>query len=367
MAADTTRAAISALGTARGDDYLLRPELHASALPPVAGALARVLRRAEVEAIISAYGAADQAAIKHQSAYKWFGRLSLRATFLAALAGGVSLALLQTGTPAGPMALLDQVSAVLHGAAAITPAIAFGLALYGSLLIQFLAISAAFAGAAMVRRSGLFDLWNTQRGLAELHRRQLFETVVAGEEPQKAGEIALLPLQLEYFRRYQLDVQLTYYRRRGEEHQQAAEGTKGFWGSAWRFANFPGTPFAVFILAMVALVLQSALALNTGLMLTMLGLLGVAGTGLTSYFNGVSALNQDRLNAARYNIAARNLEFLLEQRLDPVRASAAAGEKAAVRKFVDDVNAQISTEHREWYLLHDAQTQPGLTVARPSL
>jgi hypothetical protein len=285
---------------------------------------------------------------------------------VATFFGGLSLSLLQSGQFLGPAEVAEQLEAAWSAGAEPSWNLAANVALYVSLTLQFAAISAAFLAAQLLRGRRLFDVWNKERGEAELYRRTLFETVTRSDEPLRPGEIALLPLQLEYFRRFQLDVQSAYYRRRGDQHWEASNGSKGLGGQVWRAANWPGTPLAVFVIAMVILLAPGQSALVSGL-LTGLSLLGVLGTGLTSYFNGVSALDQDRLNAARYFIAAKNLNFLYESRLPAARKLAAAGDKEAVAKFVDDVNAQISTEHREWFLLHDPDSQPGLSVARPSL
>jgi hypothetical protein len=48
----------------------------------------------------------------------------------------------------------------------------------------------------------------------------------------------LLPLQMEYFRRYQLDVQRSYYQARGREHARAVRR------SAWWRVGAPGLVIA---------------------------------------------------------------------------------------------------------------------------
>jgi hypothetical protein len=374
MSADVTQAAIRALGANHSDDYVLQPEKHAGDLPAEAGALARVLSSEHVGGIIAAYRAADTAAIAHQGTYKQLGRQGLQAILVAAIFGGLSLWLLGLEGWFNPAELLQ----IFRGPPIVIdpqdPAskipfdlrLQISLALYVVLAGQFLWISDGFLAAWRIRRQRLFDKWNEERGLAERHRRELFEAVTSAEEPVRDGEAPLLPLQLEYFRRFQLDVQSAYYRRRGDQHREAANGSKGLSGQVWRLANAPGTPVIVFVIVIGILFTPSLPASLVSLLLTGLSLAGVLGVGFSNYFAGVSALNQDRLNAARYYIAANNLNYLYDHRLEPARADAAAGDRAAVKKFVDDVNAQISTEHKEWYLLHDSDSQPDLRLVRPA-
>ena len=64
----------------QASDWQLRPELHAAALPAEAGALKRVLERAELKDIVARYRTADTAAVLAQARYKRIGRLGLYAT-----------------------------------------------------------------------------------------------------------------------------------------------------------------------------------------------------------------------------------------------------------------------------------------------
>ena len=67
-----------------------------------------------------------------------------------------------------------------------------------------------------------------ERAIAELARVKLFNDLMEANEEPRNGELPLLPLKLEYFRRYQFDVQRRYYSGRADEHARAAGQGKGW-------------------------------------------------------------------------------------------------------------------------------------------
>src|SRR5262249_42697326 len=80
-----------------------------------------------------------------------------------------------------------------------------------------------------------FDSWMKARAQAEDARIELFRRVMDAVDPapgagaRQGGELKLLPLKLEYFRRYQLDLQRHYYAGRGQQHEEAAGWTHRWW------------------------------------------------------------------------------------------------------------------------------------------
>jgi hypothetical protein len=63
----------------------------------------------------------------------------------------------------------------------------------------------------------------TGRARAEAERLKYFELATQSVENSESAGIPLPLLQLEYFRRYQLDVQRAYYRKRRQNHKQATD------------------------------------------------------------------------------------------------------------------------------------------------
>jgi hypothetical protein len=93
-------------------------------------------------------------------------------------------------------------------------------------------------------------------------------------------------LKLEYFRRYQLDVQRTYYRGRGKQHAESASQTLMLGGLAVLAGSVSAGAAGVLGVADVALTAFAAL--------------GVVGTALSAFATTREAMNQDRRNAERY-------------------------------------------------------------------
>jgi hypothetical protein len=331
--------AISAIGADDpASDWILRPEIHSISLPPQAGALSRILARADVKAIMVRYAGADSRAIKAQAAYKTLCRRVIQARFLAVLSGGaLVLPIVTSGVLEKPYSTyLLQAGTVLQ--------------------YSFLAIALFLAAYLSLR--GFFRGWMEARAEAELARAELFDHVMRSDEPAKLGELPLLPLALEYFRRYHLDVQQRYYRGRGVQHARAAGQTR-----RWRWILRAGG-----VLALIPLVgtvgawfgAFSDLPINLNakeLHVTLLAA-GLALSALLSSMAAISAMNLDERNAARYQVLDQNLTELSGEELKRARAAAAAGDSIGVRLFVDNVQRLLSAEHQEWIILKKHMARP---------
>jgi hypothetical protein len=92
-----------------------------------------------------------------------------------------------------------------------------------------------------------------KRAESEIARIELFNRIVHTHETSQGDELPLLPLKLEYFRRYQLDVQRRYYRGRGEQHAAA------LWRSNWwLIASLVITVASVLLAMLVGLQMTAA-------------------------------------------------------------------------------------------------------------
>jgi hypothetical protein len=192
----STEAARTAIGTGAPLDWSLKPSEHVRALGPESGALVRVLKRSDLEEVVDTFESADREAAKARDRYKrlagWSAGLSSVAVVLAA--------------------------AVLLG---LSRSINSGLDLRWLVGAQGAALAVSFVLSFVLAWTRPFDAWMRHRGMAEHQRILFFTRVCEAKEPSRGEELALLPLQLEYFRRYQLDVQRKYYRERGAEHRRA--------------------------------------------------------------------------------------------------------------------------------------------------
>jgi hypothetical protein len=329
MSANDTEAA-KAVGEQAADDWHLRPEKHADALPPAGGPLARVLRTPEVEGIVARYHDADARAIAQQVKYRRLGRVSIWARFMALAVGGIAL------LPLGQLNMFLPRSALI-------------VAQGGAIIVSLLA-------ALWVIQRAHFSNWMHARAAAEIARVDLFSRILDASSAVQPGELGLLPLKLEYFRRYQLDVECAFYRGRGAEHARAAGATM-----RWKLIS----------LALVAVV--------TAAILYSLGIFGGSArwddvtqkvaiafmtlvSAVLALISDTSLMDMSERNAARYATTYANLSKLRAQFLEPVRAAAAQGDEAAVQAFTRIVNEQISSEHREWVYIHDLAPRPEMEL-----
>jgi dsDNA-binding SOS-regulon protein len=307
-------AAKDAIGEGKKDDYVIAPSRHADELAMKAPALARILRKSELNATARVYEQKDAEAGQAQLVFK---RAASRANWAVFLTACFSALLLVTA----PFPVLSS------GAAGKALQIALGLC--GIL-------SGAFGAMWLfkIREGKLLERWMTARAGAETRRLEYFALAATLRDDGTAGEIPLTLLQCEYFRRYQLDVQRAYYGGRAADHERAAD----------RMLNV--SAFAVG-LACLATGFGGVLAGAVGGAWVALGGLGAIATGLAAFASANEAANQDRRNAERYRRTLDALEAL-SAKLDAVRSAAAQDEREPLAQFVAAVHEQLSLEHRQW-------------------
>jgi hypothetical protein len=171
----------------------------------------------------------------------------------------------------------------------------------------------------------------TARARAETKRLSYFSYIAHASAEPLDRQLELL--KLEYFRRYQLDLQLAYYKSRRSGHRNSAERTLDLSAGA----------------VMVAAIASGAAGVLGALSSewAALGSLAVFGAALQAFAAARESLHQDRRNAERYEHSAQALQGLRE-RLDDVRGGIAAGSPSVLTEYVTAVQDQLSLEHRQW-------------------
>lgn len=323
---------ISAIGKNTSDDWQLRPQAHAAALSPSASALKRVLSQDKIKEIMNNFNMADALAIASQKQYRFWGRAGIYAIAIAAIIGTALIL------------RVDEKFGVEVKWAALT--VEYGVLLLAFLIAQWLGIKRPF------------ERWMQKRGTAEILRVQLFDEVTQAQEPLRENELPLLPLQLEYFRRYQLDVQRAYYNGRGKQHAQAAGSSK-----KWMLGSSLLTVLWALIAGAAAIHLlaqQGIMNLPNWLQAMQLEkferwimALGVVASSLYAASASRSLMDLDARNAARYQTTSENLEHITETLLEETRQAAKNGDRDKVLGFIRLVQNQISSEHREWVMLRE--------------
>jgi hypothetical protein len=310
--AEAVKLAAAAIGEGRPDDFILAPTTHAEELAGKAPALASLLRTAKIATLARQYERRDREAGDAQRRFKdamlW-----------------ANAAVLATGVLGAAIMVVGILEEALDDADLWPLLLVLGL---GAL------VSGAFASMWLfrVREGNLVEAWMSGRAHTESARLEYFATLAKA----KTGESSELPLgllKLEYFRRYQLDVQIAYYDRRGGQHRESADRTLTLGG---------------FAAALGAVASGSAgIAASIEAPWAALAALGVIGTALAAFAATREAVNQDRRNAERYGRTLSALE-ILRGRLDDVRAGVLAGSQDLLEEYVAGVHEQLSLEHREW-------------------
>jgi hypothetical protein len=298
------------IGSQGAADYVFDLDAHPALYRQSAPALARALEASRIRAIVEGYRQSDLAAVAAQAAYK----------------GGMNRANLAVLGAAAFGALMMAAQIVLEGRP-FTPYVIGGLGLLS-------AISGALAAMWLhgVNAGSLLNRWMQARATAETQRLSYFSTLVAAR-PAGIRDVELDLLKLEYFRRYQLELQRRFFSARGAVHERAASRTLTLASVAVAGAS-------------VASLVSGAAGALAGVA-TGLGVLGVFAAALSTYANAREAISQDRRNAERYRRTDEAL-LALSGRLDEVRAAVARGNHQALVEFVAAVNEQVSLEHRQW-------------------
>lgn len=305
---DRIRAAIEAVGPSGADDYTIALTKHAEQYRTAVPALADLLSRSRIQAVAQRFQEQDLRAIERQHRFNNTSRYVRAAVFCA---GTATALLLMAGV------LRTELDAQAQDVLLVVATI--GAIAAGALATMWI---------RQIREGRLLEQWMTQRAQAETTRLAYFERITS------ATDIAEPLLQLEYFRRYQLDVQRTYYRLRAAEHRGTADQalSRSSLGMA-------GGALAGGLAGVLGGTLHPAWTALAGL--------GIAGQAWSALVANAEATAQNRRNAERYDQAYLALDHIYE-RLDEVRIAVASGDRAVMREFVDAVHEQLSLEHRQW-------------------
>ncbi|MHB9074690.1 MAG: hypothetical protein ACYC6G_14335 [Desulfobaccales bacterium] len=312
---DAIKAAKEAIGSGKTDDYGIAPTKHAEEFIDKAPTLSDILSSSEVRINAQRYEEED---LNATDAQRQFNKIFIRAN-IAVLITGVFVALVLVSGVLGKYLSEENLK----------------------ILLAVLSLGGVIAGVIaskdlyVIRQGGLLEAWMSKRAFAETARLDYFDTLV--RFPIPATDISSPPialLKLEYFRRFQLDVQRAYYRERGKDHKQ--EAVKILSLSGWAMA---GAAIATGAAGVLSGAIDTRFAALAGL--------GTIFTNLSSYTSMKEAVNQNRRNAERYARTLRVLEDLYKK-LDEVRKAVYAAGLMPLFDFVEAVHEQLSLEHRQW-------------------
>lgn len=340
---EVTMAAIEAVGADQPSDWELRPESHIAALknPAAAAPLVKLLKNMDLVPIVNQYVSANREAVAAQATYKRYARLSAIGSLLAVVIASVML--------------LPRVGGI--GDEIVTTAAVF----------QFVLLTLSIIASLWLAWRKPYDVWMRKRADAEIARIQLFRHVTTADGSREANSLPVLPLQLEYFRRFHLDIQRVYYRERGEQHKRAVRRRL-----VWRSIAL------IFVFAAAVPILWTVQGKDwipswVEQWLTLLPpegefaqrlflCLGLIGGALQGFLAANALISYDERNSARYRETRENLDDLAARPLNEAREAAAAGDRSRVYGFYALVDEQVSSEHREWTAIR--QLVPDLSLDR---
>jgi hypothetical protein len=258
-------AAQDALGRASSGDYKIQPANHAQELEAKAPALAALLRSSELSVLAEQYEKKDKEATENQAVFKTTASRANWAVLLTACFSTLLLIVGPTKSVAGVS--VPNVLAIVGVCGVISGAL-------GSMWVY------------RAREGKLLDNWMTARAAAEMLRRQYFEAVTSFVAPGNVSPIAPALLQFEYFRRYQLDVQIAFFQSRAADHRRDANRLLSLGAGSVALASI-GAGLA----AVLSGINPSWVAIAA---------LGTVATALASFASTKESVNQSRQNAERY-------------------------------------------------------------------
>ena len=309
------RAAAEAIGAGKPNDYIISPTKHAQEFQDRAPALAAILNSAAVKTDALRYEEEDHSALNAQNKFK---TIFTRANIAVFITGAFIALVLVIGT-LGKFLTEENLKIFL------------AILSCGG----FIAGGLASRDLYLIRQGSLLEEWMSKRAFAETTRLDYFNSFVNLSPP--TSELSSIPfelLKLEYFRRFQLDVQRAYYRKRGQQHKEEAFRTQSI--SGWAIG---GAAIATGAAGVLSGAINPMFAAVAGI--------GTIFTNLSSFTSMKEAVNQDRRNAERYERTLRVLEDLYKK-LDDVRKAVYSAGIQPLLDFVEAVHEQLSLEHRQW-------------------
>lgn len=301
------------IGSNKPDDYVIQPSKHADELRTTAPALAAILDSSLVKVTSQQFEKKDQKALEAQ---REFTRIFNRANKLV-LATAILTALVLTVGILNPLLAGNDKFLLL--------ALSIGSVITGSFASKDL---------YMVRQGRLLEEWMIKRAEAESKRLDYFSEIANADAPAgQDSEVPLYLLKLEYFRRYQFDVQLAYFNHRGERHRKDSNENLSRSGIAIAGGA---------IVTGVAGVLTSNSAYFAAL-----ASLGAVFTAYSAYVALKEQIYQSQRISERYAATADQLEDI-KKRLDVVRDAVLQSGQEPLQSFVAAVHEKLIAEHKQW-------------------
>jgi hypothetical protein len=313
MSTDLKQEAQRIIGKCEDGDYVITPTKHADSFAKDAPDFARTLCAGRVAIAAKDYEEKNQAAIDAQVDFQKVFRMSNMTVFITSTI--ITLVLL-TGI------LFPGYKIVM---------VSLGL-------LSFVGGFVASYYLNVLKQGRLLDQWMSNRARAEAARLDYFLTVAKCGETSPAGPLMDL-LKLEYFRRFQLDVQIGYYARTVKKNtREARQGLK--WSSIAVAGAGIITAFAAFTSGFISPKFAAVATLGTFF------------AAISTFATTREDVYHHQRNSERYS---RTRDALIEiyKTIDDVRAAIIKDGQKPLLDFIDAVHEQMLAEHKQWLSLEE--------------
>lgn len=191
-----------------------------------------------------------------------------------------------------------------------------------------------------INGQGWLSKWMKNRAKAEIARLEYFQTAMAEIIKKHSDNKQLLVLYCEFFRRFQSQVQLTYYRKQSEVHRETFS-TNNKIASLGAMVIFIGSGgIGLFGAAVDPKWLP-------------LAAIGAVGTAITLFASRSEEISMSSRNSERYHDTWDALSKL-DTKHDKVLEAIASGQTKALKLYVEAVHQVLIAEHKQW--LQDGDT-----------
>ncbi len=299
----------TAIGENEPDDYILSPSDHADLYKEKLPKLSELLRDPEIQHLTDEYLQSDKKAISAQNEFK---RYSLYARWGAFFTTLFSTTLLLSGWLNTHESVSELVARTVLTCSTI-------------LTIAFSAASATFI--MIIKNRKLLENWMGERSEAEEYRLSYFNRLA--ESPLLSTAQDHLQV-LEYFRRYQIDIQLSYYDVRSRQLSKTANKSSNM----------------IAILAGVVLLINGIVS-SFGLDWTSLAALAIIVQAISNNVSNRELTDQNLRNAERYE-RTRKLLAKLKSRIGKVRTTITKGDLTVLKTYVHAIQEPLSAENKQW-------------------
>lgn len=235
----------------------------------------------------------------------------------------------------------------------------------------FFLLLAPIVLAPLLRPASQLIKWRVNRANAEALRRDIFVQFMRYWKTEaERRDPWLLQLKLEYFRRWQVDVQKAYFGKRPAELRKAQK--RALWAKVIYgivLIAFGASLLAAWLSSLdeqgymhpaqlfVTLRAHAAMVEAAHADLWVLIVLGVTIMAACALVYQAT-IGNDLQNAKRYTKMSENFRYITTEALETARQAAAKGNEAGVQAYVDRVHSMMSLELNDWVDLQSLDSTP---------